>query len=112
MVDEDEEDIIKPLPERLVSELTAERTLALRDALAQSPDTAFIALLHALCQSCFGRDFSFRNRATTWGSRHSAIFKTFGETPTHTRHSEVGAEMSVCAKPVAGVFFSIEADGA
>lgn len=50
---EEEDDVIRPLPDRLVCELTAERTLALRNALAQAPDTAFIALLHALCQSTF-----------------------------------------------------------
>ena len=50
---EEEDDVIRPLPDRLVSELTAERTLALRNALAQAPDIAFIALLHALCQSTF-----------------------------------------------------------
>jgi ParB family transcriptional regulator, chromosome partitioning protein len=50
---EEEDDVIRPLPDRLVSELTAERTRALRNALAQAPDTAFIALLHALCQSTF-----------------------------------------------------------
>jgi ParB family transcriptional regulator, chromosome partitioning protein len=50
---EEEDDVIRPLPDRLISELTAERTLALRNALAQAPDTAFIALLHALCQSTF-----------------------------------------------------------
>lgn len=51
---EDEDDAIRPLPDRLVSELTAERTLALRDALANAPDAAFLALLHALCLSVFG----------------------------------------------------------
>lgn len=50
---DDEDDAIRPLPDRLVSELTAERTLALRDALANSPDAAFLALLHALCLSVF-----------------------------------------------------------
>jgi ParB family chromosome partitioning protein len=50
---EDEDDSIRPLPDRLVSELTAERTLALRDALANAPDAAFLALLHALCLSVF-----------------------------------------------------------
>ncbi len=50
---EDDDDAIRPLPDRLVSELTAERTLALRDALANAPDAAFIALLHALCLSVF-----------------------------------------------------------
>jgi ParB family chromosome partitioning protein len=50
---DDEDDAIRPLPDRLVSELTAERTLALRDALANAPDAAFVALLHALCLSVF-----------------------------------------------------------
>ena len=50
---DEEDDTIRPLPDRLVSELTAERTLALRDALANTPDAAFIALLHALCLSVF-----------------------------------------------------------
>ncbi|PAL19891.1 ParB/RepB/Spo0J family partition protein [Sphingopyxis sp. GW247-27LB] len=50
---EEEDDAIRPLPDRLVSELTAERTLALRDALANAPDAAFVALIHALCLSVF-----------------------------------------------------------
>lgn len=50
---DDEDDAIRPLPDRLVAELTAERTLALRDALANAPDAAFLALLHALCLSVF-----------------------------------------------------------
>lgn len=50
---DDEDDAIRPLPDRLVSELTAERTLALRDALANAPEAAFLALLHALCLSVF-----------------------------------------------------------
>jgi ParB family transcriptional regulator, chromosome partitioning protein len=48
-----EEDGIKPLPDRLVAELTAYRTLALRDALANDPDMAFVAVLHALCLDAF-----------------------------------------------------------
>ncbi len=50
---EDEDDVIRPLPDRLVSELTASRTVALRDALAGDPQSAFIVLLHALCLSVF-----------------------------------------------------------
>lgn len=46
--EEDEGDIVKPLPERLVSELTAHRTLALHDALANNPHVAMTALLHRL----------------------------------------------------------------
>ena len=51
--DEEEEDGIKPLPERLVSELTAHRTLALRDAVASHPHIAMTALLHKLVSDTF-----------------------------------------------------------
>ena len=44
---------IKPLPDRLVTELTAHRTLALRDAVANSPQVALTALLHKLCLDTF-----------------------------------------------------------
>jgi ParB family chromosome partitioning protein len=53
--EEDEEQGIKPIPDRLMTELTAYRTLALRDALAQDPDIAFLAALHALCLKLFYR---------------------------------------------------------
>jgi ParB family chromosome partitioning protein len=49
------EEGIKPIPDRLMTELTAYRTLALRDALAQDPDVAFLAALHALCLKLFYR---------------------------------------------------------
>jgi ParB family transcriptional regulator, chromosome partitioning protein len=50
---EEEDDTIHPLPDRLITELTAHRTLALRDALAQDPDVAFIAALHLFCLKTF-----------------------------------------------------------
>jgi ParB family chromosome partitioning protein len=50
---DEEEDGITPLPDRLVSELTASRTLALQDAIARSPSTAFAAVLHAMVLSVF-----------------------------------------------------------
>ncbi len=49
----DEDDGIKPLSERLVTELTAHRTLALRDALAGDPEIAFVAAIHAFCLKAF-----------------------------------------------------------
>nr|WP_287799931.1 ParB/RepB/Spo0J family partition protein [Acidiphilium sp.] len=42
-----------PLPERLMTELTAHRTLALREALGNDWDTAFLAVLHAFCLRLF-----------------------------------------------------------
>ncbi|MCC6887279.1 MAG: ParB N-terminal domain-containing protein [Hyphomicrobiales bacterium] len=49
----EEDEGLKPIPDRLMTELTAYRTLALRDALAQNPDVAFLAALHALCLKLF-----------------------------------------------------------
>lgn len=51
--DDGDDDAIKPLPERLVGELTAHRTLALRDAVANNPHVAMTALLHKLCLDTF-----------------------------------------------------------
>ena len=53
-VDEpEEEDGNRPLSDRLMTELTAHRTLALREAVANDPDVAFRAALHALCLKLF-----------------------------------------------------------
>jgi ParB family chromosome partitioning protein len=51
--EDDEGDVIRPLPDRLVSELTAHRTLALRDAVATDPAVAMTLLLHRLCVDLF-----------------------------------------------------------
>ena len=51
---EDEDDgALKPLPERLVMELTAYRTLALREAIGRSPDVALTLLLLKLVTDTF-----------------------------------------------------------
>jgi ParB family chromosome partitioning protein len=49
----DEDETIRPLSDRLMTELTAHRTLALRDAMANDPHIAFQAVLHALCLQVF-----------------------------------------------------------
>jgi ParB family chromosome partitioning protein len=51
--DEAEEDAGAPLSERLVLDLTAERTAALRDALGASPEVALMAVVHALAAATF-----------------------------------------------------------
>jgi ParB family chromosome partitioning protein len=55
----EEDDTIRPLSDRLVTELTAHRTLALRDAVAGDPHVAFLAVLQALCVSAFYRYASY-----------------------------------------------------
>ena len=50
---EAEDDGLKPLSERLIMELTAHRTLALRDALANDPEMAFLSVVHGLALQTF-----------------------------------------------------------
>ncbi|MEW5424108.1 ParB/RepB/Spo0J family partition protein [Amorphus sp. 3PC139-8] len=49
----DEDEGLSPISDRLMSELTAHRTLGLRNALAERPDIAFVAALHALTLTVF-----------------------------------------------------------
>jgi ParB family chromosome partitioning protein len=53
--EEDDEDAAKPLPDRLITELTAHRTLALRNALAENPAIMFQAVLHNFVLTAFYR---------------------------------------------------------
>ena len=51
--DDDEGDAVKPLSERLLAELSAHRTVALRNAVAARPDVAFRSVLHGMCLRVF-----------------------------------------------------------
>lgn len=51
--DDEVDGALKPLPERLVMELTAHRTLALREAVGRSPDVALTLLLLKLVNDTF-----------------------------------------------------------
>ncbi|MBB2201584.1 ParB/RepB/Spo0J family partition protein [Gluconacetobacter tumulisoli] len=52
-IEPEEEDGLKPLPDRLLTELTAWRTLALRDAFAANPHIALTELLHTLVRDLY-----------------------------------------------------------
>ncbi|MFZ5779542.1 MAG: ParB/RepB/Spo0J family partition protein [Pseudomonadota bacterium] len=52
-VEAEDDESIRPLPERLLMELTAHRTLALRNAVANDSHVAMTALLHKLCLDAF-----------------------------------------------------------
>ena len=49
----EEDEGLKPIPDRLLTELTAIRTVALREAVGRSPEVALLAALHALCLRVF-----------------------------------------------------------
>ena len=51
--DDDDGDVVKPLSERLLAELSAHRTVALRNAVAACPEVAFRSVLHGMCLRVF-----------------------------------------------------------
>jgi ParB family chromosome partitioning protein len=51
----EEDEGLSPISDRLMTELTSHRTLALRQALGERPDVAFSAALHALTLNIFYR---------------------------------------------------------
>lgn len=76
-----EDEGLKPLPDRLVADLTAWRTLALQDAFAQNPQLAFGAVLHAFVLSLFYR----YSHASCLGLRVTEVY--FSNPPEGLRDS-------------------------
>ncbi|PWB80641.1 MAG: DNA-binding protein [Methylocystaceae bacterium] len=52
---EEDDEGTRPLPDKLLTELTAYRTLALRRAIGDDPGVAFLAALHVFCLKLFYR---------------------------------------------------------
>ncbi|MFP1646342.1 ParB/RepB/Spo0J family partition protein [Pontitalea aquivivens] len=67
--DDEDDGALKPLPERLIMELTAHRTLALREAVGRSPDVALTLLLLKLVGDTF-RTFSSAGSCLEASVRH------------------------------------------
>jgi len=89
----EEDDGVKPLSERLITELTAHRTLALRDALANDPSVAFAAVLHALCLSVFyrmssGTCLEISLRSTTFGAQAPGLADSASAKAIEARHQQ------------------------
>jgi ParB family chromosome partitioning protein len=52
---DEEDEGMRPLPDKLLTELTAYRTLALREAVGKDPAIAYLSALHAMCLRLFYR---------------------------------------------------------
>ncbi len=94
----EEEDGIKPLPDRLLTELTAHRTLALRDALANDPDTAFVAVLHALCLNAFYRHVSetcleITAKSASFGTQAPGLNDSASAKAIENRHAQWAGQL-------------------
>jgi ParB family chromosome partitioning protein len=96
LAEEDEGE--RPIPDRLVTELTAHRTLALRDALANDPDTAFVATLHVLCLKLFYRYapdscLEIEPKNTMFGSQAPGLADTASAKAIDARHAAWAAQL-------------------
>ena len=108
----DEDDGIKPLSERLVTELTAHRTLALRDALANDPDTAFVAVLHALClerilqlrRRYLSGDFDARS--TSFNTQAPGLADSASAKAIEARHQQLGKAVAHETRTISGTRWS------
>ncbi|MGO7895755.1 hypothetical protein, partial [Rhizobium leguminosarum] len=49
----DEDETIKPRPDRLILDLTTARTIALRNAMANNPVIAFVAVVYVFVLKAF-----------------------------------------------------------
>jgi ParB family chromosome partitioning protein len=89
----DDEDGLRPLSDRLIAELSAHRTLALRDALANDPRTTFAAALHAMCLSTFyhqpsGSCLEFTLKSASFGPQAPGLSDSASAKAIEARHEE------------------------
>ncbi|MGE0853842.1 MAG: ParB/RepB/Spo0J family partition protein [Hyphomicrobiaceae bacterium] len=90
--DPEEDEDVRPLSDRLMTELTAHRSLALREALANDPDAAFRAALHVLCLKLFyryGLDscLEIEPKSVTFAAQASGLADTAAAQAIDARHT-------------------------
>jgi ParB family chromosome partitioning protein len=94
----EEDDAIRPLSDRLVSEMTAHKTLALRDALANEPRVAFQAVLHVFCLNAFYRHAShscleITAKRTVFSAQAPGLAETRSAKAIDARHEQWAKQM-------------------
>ncbi|MGA8990668.1 MAG: DNA-binding protein, partial [Rhodoplanes sp.] len=94
----EEDDDVRPIPDRLVTELTAHRTVALRDALAKDPDVAFVAALHVLCLKLFYRYaldscLEIEPKSAMFGGQAPGLADTASAKAIDARHAAWAAQL-------------------
>ena len=111
----EEDEGIRPLPDRLLTELTAHRTLALRDALAADPQTAFLAALHTLCLRLFyryGLDscLEIEPKSALFSAQAPGLADTASARAIEARHARWQAQMPTEPAELWSVLASFDAD--
>ena len=90
---QEEDEGFRPLPDKLLTELTAYRTLALREAIGRHPDVAFLAALHALCLKLFyrygyGSCLEIEPKTASFGSLAPGLGDTLLAASVDARHRQ------------------------
>ena len=90
---EEEDEGLRPLPDKLLTELTAYRTLALREAIGRQPDVAFLAALHVLCLKLFyrygyGSCLEIESKTAAFGSLAPGLGDTLLASSVDARHHQ------------------------
>lgn len=111
----EEDDGVKPLPDRLVTELTAHRTLALRDALANDHDTAFVAVLHALCLNAFYRYVSescleITAKSASFGTQAPGLNDSASAKAIENRHAQWAGQLPKDAGDLWNALIAFDSD--
>jgi len=87
------------LADRLVADLTAHRTAALRYALGEDPDIALAAVVHALALQCFDFDYGFgscldlRLESALLGAHGAGVAESPAGRKLEARHATWAAEL-------------------
>jgi ParB family chromosome partitioning protein len=94
----EDENTIRSLSDRLVTELTAHRTLALRDSVANEPQFAFLAVLHALCLSAFYRSgasscLEITAKQSGFSAQAPGLAETASAQAIDARHAQWGKQL-------------------
>ncbi|WP_119419714.1 ParB/RepB/Spo0J family partition protein [Desertibaculum subflavum] len=111
---EDETDDGKPLPDSLIRDLTAHRTLGLRLALGEQPEVALIAVTHALAAQTFypstdsGTCLELRPTSTPLGGHAEGIEDSVTASVLAERHQGWAARLP---QDVAGLWDFVAALG-
>lgn len=90
---DDDDGGLRPLPDKLLTELTAYRTLALREAIGNDPSVAFLAALHVLCLKLFyhyGSDscLEIEPKTVAFGAQAPGLGDTSLATKVDARHND------------------------
>lgn len=96
--EDEDEDMGKPVSDSLIRDLTAHRTLGLRLALGEQPDTAMVALTHAMVLDLFyhghGKScLEISAKSEFLGSHADGIADTAAAETLTARHDQWGAQL-------------------